>query len=215
MSDRQLNPQIDAFVDAYSVLGVAPDAGQATLKQAHRRLAWQHHPDRLPPERRSEATLRIQQINVAYGLVRTPAARARYDALRAAPRTPARVGESDWDLLMRQAGRWAGQWWRRNEGPLRRAAKQARRRYTLVTGTVVMVAYAWLGTVLAVAAGQFVAPGNPLPTIVGGVGGALAGAVHRRDRLRSIDGHPPMRYPWLPVTTWLLTLAASLAWVAS
>src|SRR5918992_3581423 len=72
--------------DVYAVLGVSPTADQATLKAAHRRLAWEHHPDRVPAAEREAATRRIQQINVAYGLVRTPAARARYDRLRRAGR---------------------------------------------------------------------------------------------------------------------------------
>ncbi|MGH8905947.1 MAG: J domain-containing protein [Egibacteraceae bacterium] len=201
-------------LDAYGVLGVPEDADQATLKDAHRQLAWRHHPDRLPAEQRADATRRIQQINVAYGLVRTPAVRARYDTLRAPH--PAVTGRSnaDWDELMRQAGRWAAQWWRRNEGPLRRAATRTRRRYTDVTGTVTMVAFSWMGLILASAAVQVMQSSSLLPTIVGAAGGGLAGAARRRDRLRTLDGHPPMRHSWLPVAGWLVALALTLVLVA-
>jgi DnaJ-like protein len=206
------------LVDAYALLGVPPDAPQATLKQAHRRLAWRHHPDRAPEDQRHEATRRIQEINVAYGLVRTPAARARYDALRTgapAARVPAPSGwEEAWDELMRQAGRWAGQWWRRNEGPLRRAITRARRSYVELTGTITVVAFAWVGLILALGAAQLMQVRSPLPTIVGAAGGGLAGVVHRRDRLRALDGHPPMRHVWLPTMGWLVSLALTLVFVA-
>ena len=196
-------------VDAYAVLGVAPTADQAELKRAHRRLAWQHHPDRVPPEDRDAATRRIQQINLAYGLVRTPSARARYDTLRRGWRAGL-VPQVAWDDVMVQAGRWAGRWWRRNEEPLRRAARRARRTGVRVASIVTTVAYMWLGLVLAFAAQQLAGSGNPIPPLVGGLGGAVAGTAQARDRLRVLDGQPPSRYPWLPVAAWLGALGAVL-----
>jgi curved DNA-binding protein CbpA len=214
---------VDQRTDAYAVLGVPADADQATLKQAHRQLAWRHHPDRAPVDRRDDATRRIQEINVAYGLVRTPAARARYDAARAGAHDVARgatrgvasaLSGEEWDELVRQAGRWAGKWWRRNERPLRRAAQRANRTYVRLTTTLMMAAYTWIGMVLALGAGRILQTNSLLPTIVGSAGGGLAGAAHRRDRLRMLDGHPPMRLPWAPVAAWLLALAASIACAA-
>lgn len=97
------------FVDAYAVLGVDPGCSQAALKAAHRRLVRQHHPDVVPPGEREAATRRMQQINVAYALVRDPARRARYDAVRAAhlaetdPWAHDEELAAEWDALVRGA----------------------------------------------------------------------------------------------------------------
>jgi len=110
----------DGFVDAYAVLGVGPEATQDELRAAHRALVRRHHPDLVPPDQRPEATRRVQEINVAYGLVREPAARERYDEvwhLRHAAALTAQasraLGEVDrsaaarYERLLRRAGQWA------------------------------------------------------------------------------------------------------------
>lgn len=213
------------FIDAYAVLGVPEDANQAMIKQAHRRLAWRHHPDRAPAEQRAEATRRIQDINLAYELVRTPTARARYDRLRHArdqavvshAADPASAGGwgAQWEDLIRQAGHWAGRWWRDNKTPLRRAAERAatRARYTYVrlSSALTTVVYTWFGLTLAVAAKQVLRFPSLLPLVVGGLGGTLAGIVRGYDRMRVLEGHPPMRRPWIPVALWLLALGLTLA----
>jgi hypothetical protein len=223
---------VEPLIDAYAVLGVPENANQATIKQAHRRLAWRHHPDRAPIEQRAEATRRIQDINLAYGLVRTPIARARYDQLRRA-RTDAVVSrgaspscagergavadawEPQWDDVIRQAGYWAGRWWQRNEAPLRRAAERAakRARYTYVrlSSVIMTIAYIWLGLTLTVAAQQLFRSPGLLPLLAGGLGGAIAGTVQGRDRMRVLEGHPPMRRPWGPFALWLAMLSLALA----
>lgn len=114
-------------VDAYAVLGVSPRASQHELKAAHRTLVSRHHPDLVPADERSAATRRVQEINVAYGLVRDPAARAEYDrvrrlaaARRHADRLRARADDADlaaqWEELVTAAGRWAGAFMRRSGG---------------------------------------------------------------------------------------------------
>lgn len=104
------------FVDAYTVLGVSPRATQEELKAAHRALVRRHHPDRAEERHRDDATRQLQQVNVAYGLVRDPAVRSRYDALRRRRRL--QVDDptlaEQWADLSRTAGRWAGAWLRRN-----------------------------------------------------------------------------------------------------
>jgi len=53
----------------YRVLGVAPDASQAEIDQAYRRLMSQYHPDKLAgaaPELREKAEQRTREINAAY-----------------------------------------------------------------------------------------------------------------------------------------------------
>lgn len=211
---------MEPFIDAYAVLGVPEDAAQATIKQAHRRLAWRHHPDRAPVEERAEATRRIQDINLAYGLVHTPTARARYDELcqartwAVASRDASPVG-SQWDDVMRQAGHWAGRWWGRNEAPLRRAAERAAHRarhtYIRVSSTLTTVVYTWLGLMLALGAQQLLGSRGLLPPLAGGLGGTIAGTVQGRNRMRVMEGHPPMPRPWAPVALWLLALGLALA----
>lgn len=99
--------KINRFIDAYAVLGVAPDASADELKAAYRRLARREHPDLAPPAGKAEATRALQAINVAYGLVADPPRRAEYDRLRRA-HMAGRVAGSEWDDLLRKAGRWAG-----------------------------------------------------------------------------------------------------------
>lgn len=109
------------FVDAYAVLGVAPDCSQAELKAAHRRLVRTHHPDAVSTAEREAATAAMQRVNVAYALVRDPARRARYDAVRATqrsdsvdpwPQDPRLAAE--WETMVVAAGRWAGRFWERH-----------------------------------------------------------------------------------------------------
>lgn len=116
---------MDDFVDAYRVLGVEPSATQDEVKAAHRALARRHHPDLAAPPQRAAADLRLREINVAYGLVRSPESRKRYDRVRrlhaARQRADRARGQIDdaawgdqWEALSRAAGRWAGTWMRRS-----------------------------------------------------------------------------------------------------
>lgn len=66
--------------DPYQVLGVAPDASDADIKAAWRRLARENHPDRLvaqgmPPEFVEVADRKLAAINAAYADIK--AARGR------------------------------------------------------------------------------------------------------------------------------------------
>ncbi len=61
--------------DPWCVLGVPRDADQDTVKAAYRKLAHEHHPDRLvaqglPPEFTDIATEKMARINVAYARVK-------------------------------------------------------------------------------------------------------------------------------------------------
>lgn len=120
---------MDGFLDAYRVLKVSPDATQAELKSAHRALVREHHPDRAAPAQRAAADRVLRDINVAYGLVRDPGSRARYDQVRrlhaarqAAERVRGAVELDDaalaarWEALSRASGRWAGAWLHRRGG---------------------------------------------------------------------------------------------------
>ena len=70
----------------YAVLGVRPDASTDEVRDAFRRLARQHHPDRSAAERTGAD--RMAEINEAYRVLCDPARRAVYDAsLRSGPVT--------------------------------------------------------------------------------------------------------------------------------
>jgi DnaJ like chaperone protein len=61
--------------DAYAVLGVAPEADDATVTRAYRRLMSQHHPDKLvskglPEEMIRLATEKTQEVKAAYERIR-------------------------------------------------------------------------------------------------------------------------------------------------
>ena len=60
--------------DPYAVLGVAPNASDAEIEQAYRRLISRHHPDRLGDmagEARRQSEARAGEINRAYDRIKT------------------------------------------------------------------------------------------------------------------------------------------------
>ncbi len=66
--DSLLHLQGDTLDDAYRVLGVSPQATDAEVKKAYRRLALEHHPDRvakLGDDVRRAAEKKFQEINAA------------------------------------------------------------------------------------------------------------------------------------------------------
>ncbi|WP_125777893.1 DnaJ C-terminal domain-containing protein [Antribacter gilvus] len=67
--------------DFYTVLGVAKDADDATIKKAYRKLARQHHPDQNQGDDAAEA--RFKAIGEAYAVLSDPEQRRQYDAVRA------------------------------------------------------------------------------------------------------------------------------------
>lgn len=210
--------------DPYHILGVAPSASQAELKAAHRRLVRRHHPDLVPAQERTEATRRVQDINVAYGLVRDPAARAAYDRVRAAQRTKAPSGATDdalargLDELLVAAGRWAGRWWVRNRVSLRRTAVQAalaagqagRELVARVQWLVLSVVGALTGTFLALALAQGLGVTGLLTPVAGIVGGWAVGSSRGRRRRHRIARLPPPPPSWRPPVVAVLAVAAAL-----
>ncbi|MBX0329139.1 J domain-containing protein [Oscillochloris sp. ZM17-4] len=78
------------FKDYYTVLGMASDADEATIKQAYRALARQHHPDVNPGDHAAED--RFKAINEAYQALGDPERRRTYNALRQEHRQSQRRG---------------------------------------------------------------------------------------------------------------------------
>ncbi|HVH68559.1 MAG TPA: molecular chaperone DnaJ [Gemmatimonadales bacterium] len=70
--------------DYYALLGVPRDADDGAIKKAYRRLAMQHHPDRVGPNEKKAAEERFKEITEAYEVLRDPEKRAIYDRYGAA-----------------------------------------------------------------------------------------------------------------------------------
>ena len=83
------------MVDHYKTLQVTRDAEPEVIERAYKALSRSHHPDRRPSAERENATRRMQRINEAYGILRDPAKRARYDA--ALPAEDAHAWDVFWD----------------------------------------------------------------------------------------------------------------------
>jgi DnaJ-class molecular chaperone len=61
-------------MNPYQVLGVPPDANDEVIKAAYRKLSRKYHPDR-----KGGSAEKMASVNVAYGILRDPAARERWD----------------------------------------------------------------------------------------------------------------------------------------
>jgi DnaJ-class molecular chaperone len=66
--------------DYYQILGVDQKAGPKQIKDAYRRLAFQHHPDR--NRQNPEAAEKMKKVNEAYAVLSNAAKRREYDMLR-------------------------------------------------------------------------------------------------------------------------------------
>jgi DnaJ-class molecular chaperone len=66
--------------DYYATLGLPPTAEPRQVKEAYRRLAFEHHPDRNRDTPSAADTMK--RINEAYAVLSHPAKRREYDALR-------------------------------------------------------------------------------------------------------------------------------------
>ena len=68
------------FKDYYEILGVKPDAKDADIKSAYRRLARKYHPD---VSKETGAEEKFKAVNEAYEALKDAARRQAYDQLRA------------------------------------------------------------------------------------------------------------------------------------
>lgn len=78
----------------YHVLGIEPGADNAMVRAAYRRLARDHHPDRVANSSAVSGGRDMPAINEAYRVLNDPGRRALYDRSLGAP-TPASVPRSE------------------------------------------------------------------------------------------------------------------------
>jgi hypothetical protein len=98
------------FADHYRILGVMRDAEQVVITAAFRALASMYHPDRWKGDV-SEATSKMAEINVAYGVLGDPAKRRAYDQANQSTTTSmgadsAKVDEAFDAALVELESRW-------------------------------------------------------------------------------------------------------------
>lgn len=74
----------DPPVDYYAALEVDSKATQQQIREAYKRAALKHHPDRVPADspERSRRTKKFQQVNDAYYTLSDPTRRRDYDTTR-------------------------------------------------------------------------------------------------------------------------------------
>ena len=65
-------------MDPYDLLGLSPTASPDDIRAAYRRRAAEWHPDRHPPEKKTEAVERMVQINAARDLLLDTRRRIQY-----------------------------------------------------------------------------------------------------------------------------------------
>jgi len=71
-------------VDYYKVLEINTSATQTQIREAYKKAALKHHPDRVPSDspERPQRTKKFQQINDAYYTLSDPTRRRDYDSAR-------------------------------------------------------------------------------------------------------------------------------------
>ena len=83
-SSRQQQPRTNVHVKDplgfYSALGIPPTSSPEQVKNAFRRLALAHHPDRAPASEKQAAEARFKKLAHAYSVLRDAHKRALYDA---------------------------------------------------------------------------------------------------------------------------------------
>jgi curved DNA-binding protein CbpA len=84
------------MADYYELLGVAPSASAAEIRQAYARLAREKHPDRFSdPAEKERAQTFFQDVTTAFNTLRNDKSRREYDESRQRPqpRTPEEIAK--------------------------------------------------------------------------------------------------------------------------
>lgn len=87
----------------YAVLGVAPDANAAAVKQAYRKLALEHHPDkRRGSAGEAVAAETFARIAFAYEVLGHEQRRKRYDLSGEVPQSDSAIGRSAQETFLKE-----------------------------------------------------------------------------------------------------------------
>lgn len=98
--------------DLYAILGVDPEATDAQIRKAYKKLASELHPDRFVgrPKEQEEAQRRFAQVSQAYNILKDPEQRNEYDFMRrlqggdVAAGTPEPAADDEAKQLRRERG---------------------------------------------------------------------------------------------------------------
>ncbi|KAK1768557.1 hypothetical protein QBC33DRAFT_535350 [Phialemonium atrogriseum] len=85
-------PDMEEEIDLYELLGVDKSASQTDIKKAYRKLALQHHPDKVPEDMRVESEVKFKAVTQAYEILRDEEKRHLYDTHGMAAFDPSRGG---------------------------------------------------------------------------------------------------------------------------
>lgn len=91
------------MADLYEILGVAPTATAAEVKQAYVRLAKERHPDRFPdPGEKARAQTFFQDLTAAFNTLNNERTRGEYDAERERkkPVNPVEMAQDAYDRAL-------------------------------------------------------------------------------------------------------------------
>ncbi len=65
--------------DYYEILGLSKGSSVDEVKKTYRKLAMQHHPDRVPEEKKKEAEEKFKEISESYAVLSDPKKKQLYD----------------------------------------------------------------------------------------------------------------------------------------
>jgi len=93
-------------IDLYKILGISKTATKSEIKKAYHKAALQHHPDKVPEDRREEADAKFKIVSQAYEILHDEEKRHLYDTHGMAAFDPSRGGgmgaEVDLDDILQQ-----------------------------------------------------------------------------------------------------------------
>lgn len=97
-----MNTSNDSFIDYYKILGVEPDASLEQIRQAYRKAAMKHHPDR------GGSNADMVRVNEAWTILSDEVERAAYDRVRTPETT---IGaQEEWTKHTRESRRTASEY---------------------------------------------------------------------------------------------------------